>query len=333
MSTEYLLAGDIGATNTKLAFYSAEKGLFQPIHRTAFENKDYKNFDDMLTDYLEQHQEEFSGICLGIAGPVVNNTVNITNLGWIIDGGELKERYQLQGVWLLNDLKALSYAVLNLPDEQLEVIRSGNQVENAPVAVIAPGTGLGEGFLIWDGNKYQAISTEGSHVDFGPTNDRQEKLLSYLRKKGIRVTYERVCSGIGIPNLYEFLKEEGYAEEEDWLREEIEKSDDLPPVIFNTAVDRSKVSPLCDLTVELFVEILGAEAGNLALKTLSRGGIFIGGGIPPRILSWLKKDSFLRAIDDKDPHHDLISEFPVKVIMNPIANLIGAAFYGLQEMS
>ena len=333
MATKLLLAGDIGATNTKLAYYSAEKGLFHPIHQTALENKDYKSFDGLLEHYLSQYQKEFGGICLGIAGPVVNNKVNITNMDWDIDGDDLKQRYNLQGVWLLNDLEALSYAVLNLPDGELEVIRKGNPVDTAPIAVIAPGTGLGEGFLIWDGDKYHAVSTEGGHTDFGPTNDMQEKLVNYLHKKGIRISYERVCAGIGIPNLYEFLREEGFAEEPDWLRDEIAQAEDMPPVIFNTALDDNKDSSLCEMTVDLFVEILGAEAGNLALKTLAQGGIFIGGGIPPRILPWLKKETFLNAIDNKDPHQGLMSQMPVKVILNPIANLIGAAFYGLQELN
>ena len=333
METRKLLAGDIGATNTKLAFYSADKGLFQPTHQTALENKDYKSFDELLSYYLDQHQIEFSGICLGIAGPVVNNKVKITNLGWDIDGDDLKNRHNLQGVWLLNDLKALSYAVLNLPDEELEVIRKGKPVDTAPIAVIAPGTGLVEGFLVWDGEKYQAVSTEGGHTDFGPTNDIQEKLVNYLHRKGIRISYERVCAGIGVPNLYEFLRDEGFAEEPDWLKDEIAQADDMPPVIFNTALDNNKDSKLCEMTLDLFVEILGAEAGNLALKTLAQGGIFVGGGIPPRILPWLKKESFLNAIDNKDPHQALMSQLPVKVILNPVANLIGAAFYGLQELN
>jgi len=332
MSTKFLLAGDLGATNTRLAYYSTDKDLFHPVHETTLENKDYQSFDDLLDNYLGLYQVDFDGICLGIAGPVVKNTVNITNLGWDIDGDDLKKRFKLQGVWLLNDLKALSYGVLNLPDEELEVIRAGNSVETAPIAVIAPGTGLGEGFLIWDSKKYQAVSTEGGHSDFGPTNDMQVKLVKYLHQKGIRASYERVCAGVGIPNLYEFLRDEDYAEEPAWLRDEIEQADDMPPVIFGVALDGTKDCEICKMTVDLFVDILAAEAGNLAIKTLAQGGIFIGGGIPPRILPWLRKEEFLKTIDDKDPHQELMSRIPVKVILNPIANLIGAAFYGLQEL-
>lgn len=332
MTVSFLLAGDVGATNTRLAYYSTEKGFLHPIHETAFENKDFKSFDDLLNEFLTVSPVDFSGICLGIAGPIINNSVNVTNLGWNINGDELKQRFNLKGVWLINDLKALSYAVLNLRDEELQVIREGKPVDRAPIAVIAPGTGLGEGFLVWDGKKYQAVSSEGGNADFGPTNDNQEKLLSYLRKKGIRVSYERVCSGLGIPNLYDFLKEEGYAEEPAWLKDEIDQIDDMPPVIFGNALDNEKDCALCKMTVDLFVEILGAEAGNLALKTLAQGGIYIGGGIPPRILPWLKRETFLDAIDNKDPYQNLLSQIPVKVIMNPMANMIGAAFVGLQEL-
>ena len=333
MCVSFLLAGDIGATNTRLAFYSADKGLFLPQYETTHENKNFNSFDGLLETYLKQHQVDFSGICLGIAGPVVNNKVNITNLDWDIDGDDLKHKHNLQGAWLLNDLEALSYAVLNLPDEELEVIRTGTKVDEAPIAVIAPGTGLGEGFLIWDGKKYQAVSSEGGHTDFGPTNDIQENLVKYMHKNGIRASYERVCAGIGIPNLYRFLRDEGYAEEPDWLRDKIARAEDMPPVIFDAAIDGKKDCMICKMTVDLFVEILGAEAGNLALKTLAQGGIFIGGGIPPKILPWLKKETFLNAIDNKDPHQALMSQMPVKVILNPIANLIGAAFYGLQELN
>ena len=239
-------------------------------------NKDFNSFDDLLDSFLELNKIEYTGICLGIAGPLIANNVQITNLDWYISGDSLKDKLKLKGVWLLNDLKALSYAVPSLRKEDLETIRTGNKVDAAPIAVVAPGTGLGEGFLIWDGEHYQAISTEGGHTDFGPTTDLQRHLLQYLHQNDIRASYERVCAGVGIPNLYRFLRDEGYAQEPDWLRDEIDQADDLPPVVFNTALDEKKDSELCDMTIDLFVEILGAEAGNLALKTLAQGGIYIG---------------------------------------------------------
>lgn len=332
MSKDLLLAGDIGATKSNLAFFSSKEELNNPLAEENLQNKDFDNFEQLIESYLESAKQDFKVICLGIAGPVIDNRVQITNLPWVIDGSVLQERFNLQGAWLLNDLQALSYAVPILPDKDLEIIKQGKPIDRAPIAVIAPGTGLGEAFLTWEGERYQANSTEGGHTDFGPTNERQVRLLEYLLKSQERVSYENVCSGIGIPNLYRFLRDEGYAPEPDWLGKEISAVDDVTPVIFSTALDKNKDSVLCDMTIDLFVEILGAEAGNLALKTLAKGGIFIGGGLPPRILPWLKKDTFLKAIYNKSPHTELLSQIPVKIILNPKANLIGAAKYGLDAL-
>jgi glucokinase len=332
MGDKVLLAGDIGATNTKLAFYSLKGGVFNPENETNLQNKDFKDFLDLLDSYLGPIPRDINGMCLGVAGVVISDQVQVTNLGWDIDGAELKKKYNLEGSWLLNDLKALSYAVPNLRDEDLEVIRTGIQVEGSSIAVIAPGTGLGEGFLIRDGEEYQAQSTEGGHTDFGPINERQIHLLKYLHDKLPRVSYENVCSGIGVPNLYEFLRDEGYANEPDWLREKLEKGDDPTPIIFNTALDPDIDCDICIQTVALFAEILGAEAGNLVLKTLAQGGIYIGGGIPPRILSWIRGKEFINAFNQKDPHTDWLMQIPVMVITNPIANLIGAASFGLRRL-
>ena len=332
MSEKVLLAGDIGATNTKLAFYSLKGGLFRPDQETSLRNKDFNDFMDLIDSYLGSTPREFNGICLGVAGVVISNQVQVTNLGWDIDGAELKKKYNLEGSWLLNDLKALSYAVPNLRDEDLEIIRAGTPVKDSPIAVIAPGTGLGEGFLIWDGGEYQPQSTEGGHTDFGPINELQTNLLNYLQNKLPRVSYENVCSGIGIPNLYEFLRDEGYADEPDWLHNKLEKGENPTPIIFNSALDPEKDCDLCKQTVALFAEILGAEAGNLTLKTLAQGGIYIGGGIPPRILPWIKGEAFINAVNQKDPHTEWMTQVPVMVITNPIANLIGAAYFGLKEL-
>jgi glucokinase len=323
-----LLAGDIGGTNSRLAFYSDSQGVVQPLHEQVFKNRDYPDFRELLEAYLKLHPLDFSGICLGIAGPVVANRVDITNLGWVIEGDQLRESYSLDGVRLMNDLEALSWGVLQLSGQDLVTLRKGEPVDRAAVAVIAPGTGLGEGFLIWTGDDYQAVSTEGGHVDFGPRDDLQVHLLKYLREKGIRSSYEQVCSGLGVPHLYRFLRDEGYAAEPAWLEKQIEEAEDLTPLIF----DHSRDCQLCERTVELFVSILGAEAGNLALKSLSLGGIYIGGGIPPRILPWLKKASFLQALDAKEPFREMLSRIPVQVVVNPIPNLIGAAYFGLREL-
>lgn len=332
MTGKTLLAGDIGGTNCRLAYFSSSQGISQPIHEENFKNRDYQNFEDLLQSYLDLYPLDFTGICLSIAGPVIDNRVDITNLGWVIEGDRLQERYQLDGVWLLNDLGALSYGVLQIPKQDLVVLREGQPVDLGAIAVIAPGTGLGEGFLIWNGQDYQAISTEGGHADFGPTNELQIRLADYLQKQGIRTSNEQVCSGIGIPYLYRFLRDEGLAAEPDWFGDRLQSAEDPTPLIVSSALDESRSCQLCQMTVDLFVSILGAEAGNLALRTLALGGIYIGGGIPPRILPYLKKETFLDALDDKEPHQELLARIPVKVVVNPIPNLIGAACYGLREL-
>lgn len=332
MAGKTLLAGDIGGTNCRLAYFSSSQGVSQPLHEENFKNRDYQDFEELLQSYLNLHPLDFTGICLSIAGPVIDNQVDITNLGWVIEGDRLQERYQLGGVWLLNDLRALSYGVLQIPKQDLVVLREGQPVDRGAIAVIAPGTGLGEGFLIWNGQDYQAISTEGGHADFGPTDELQIRLAEYLQEQGIRTSNEQVCSGIGIPNLYRFLRDEGLVPEPDWFADQLQSAADPTPLIVSTALDGSKSCQLCQMTVDLFVSILGAEAGNLALRTLSLGGIYIGGGIPPRILPYLKKESFLDALDDKEPHQQLLARIPVKVVVNPIPNLIGAAYYGLREL-
>ncbi|MEJ2412175.1 MAG: glucokinase [Anaerolineales bacterium] len=332
MTGKTLLAGDIGGTNCRLAYFSSSLGVSQPLHEENFKNRDYQDFEELLQSYLDLHPLDFTGICLSIAGPVIDNRVDITNLGWVIDGDRLQDRYQLGGVWLLNDLGALSYGVLQLQKQDLVILREGQPVDRGAIAVIAPGTGLGEGFLIWNGQDYQAISTEGGHADFGPTNELQIRLAEYLQKQGIRTSNEQVCSGIGIPYLYRFLRDEGLAPEPDWFGDLLQSAADPTPLIVSSALDESRSCQLCQMTVDLFVSILGAEAGNLALRTLSLGGIYIGGGIPPRILPYLKKETFLDALDDKEPHQELLARIPVKVVVNPIPNLIGAACYGLREL-
>jgi glucokinase len=333
MKDEILLAGDIGGTKSNLAFYSSKDGFNNPIAEDTLQNKDYKNFEGLIKNFLEANPQDFVGMCLGIAGPVVENRVQPTHLPWLIDGAILKDKFNLKEVWLLNDLKALSYAIPILPPEDLEILNEGKPVEKAPIAVIAPGTGLGEAFLTWDGKKYQANSSEGGHTDFAPVNERQVQLLLYLLKKQERVSYEDVCSGIGVINLYHFLRDEGYAPEPEWLIEDISGVDDITPIIFEAAQNQDRHSPLCEMAIELFAETLGTEAGNLGLRTMAEGGIYIGGGLPPRILPQLRTEVFLNAVINKPPLTELLAKFPVKVILNPKANLIGAAKYGLDSLA
>jgi glucokinase len=237
----------------------------------------------------------------------------------------------LQRVMLLNDLKAVAYAVPHLLPEDVHTINEGRPEPNGPLAVIAPGTGLGEAFLIWGGTSYIACSSEGGHSDFGPTDETQAALRRYVSERHGHVAYERVCSGSGLPNIYDFLRDSGHAPEPPAFAAKLAAAPDRTPVIVQAAL-QDPANALCAATLDLFVSILGAEAGNLALKVLATGGLYVGGGIPPRVLSHLDDGRFMRAFVSKGRFAELLGKIPVKVITNQAA-LLGAALYGLDQMS
>jgi glucokinase len=266
----------------------------------------------------------------GVAGPVVAGQATITNLPWRMDENRLKEVLDIPMACLMNDLMAVANAVPFLEPGDLHTLDEGEVAVGGSVAVIAPGTGLGEAYLTWDGYRCQAYASEGGHVDFAPVNELQVELLSYLQVRCDHVSYERVCSGKGIPNIYDFLKESGYAGEPSWLAEQLSSAADRTPVIINAAFNEQKPCELCSATLSTFVTILGAEAGNLALKVLETGGVYLGGGIPPRILAALEKEQFMTSFRSKGRLSVILSKMPVHVILNPKAALLGAACYGLE---
>jgi glucokinase len=237
------------------------------------------------------------------------------------------------GVRLLNDLAAIAYAVPWLESDDVHTLNEGQAVPGGARAVIAPGTGLGEGFLTWDGSRYRAHASEGGHTDFAPTNLLEVDLLRYLLDRFGHVSYERVCSGRGLPNIYAFLKDTGYAEEPTWLAELLASVDDPNPVIVEAAVGGDRRCDLCVATLETFVSILGTEAGNMALNILATGGVYLGGGIPPRILPALEGGRFMTDFQDKGRMSDLMARIPVHVILNSKVALLGAACHGLELWS
>ncbi len=269
-----------------------------------------------------------------MAGPIFGGKAHITNISWEIDETSLKAMFGWKKVKLINDLQSVGYAIPVLKPADVHTLNVGKSVPGGPIAVLAPGTGLGEGYLTCDSDgTYTAHASEGSHVSFGPTNQLQMDLLKYMReKKGYdHVSYERVCSGgLGIPNLYAFLKDTGYAEEPDWLAAKLADCEDPTPVIFKAAQDASRPCELCAAVLRLFVDILAAEAGNLALKVMSTGGIYLGGGISPRILPFLSEPSFAQSMRNKGRFAEVLANMPVHVILNSKAGLLGAAAYGLR---
>jgi glucokinase len=326
-----LLAGDVGGTKAKLAIFSEERGPRDPLVEKTFPSKDYPGLDAIAQEFLDQVDVEVDRASFGIAGPVIENRVDVTNLPWTVDADELCQALDLSSVQLLNDLASLANGVLLLEPDELHTLQEGTHDPTGAIAVVAPGTGLGEAFLTWDQDdgRYRPHASEGGHTDFAPTTPRQIQLLRYLWPRHEHVSYELVCSGMAIPNLYSFYRAGHYAKEPDWLAEELAAADDPTPVIVGVALDDEKECELCELTLNTFVSILGAEAGNLALSVMATGGVYLGGGIPPRILPALDHERFLEAFCSKGRHTDLMDRVPVHVILKPEVALMGVARYGL----
>jgi len=326
-----LLAGDIGATKTNLAIMSSKAGPRTPLAEANFPSTAYPSLEAVAREFLSQVEWQVERACFGVAGPVVGGRASITNLPWLIDEQNLQDALRLSTVYLLNDLQAIANGVPALEPADLHTLNVGQPAPGGAIAVIAPGTGLGEGFLTWDGSRYRPHPSEGGHTDFAPTNPLQAELLRYLQGCFEHVSYERVCSGLGLPNIYAYLKDGGYAAEPDWLAGQLAATDDPTPVIVNAALDRERPCKLCTATLDVFVSILGAEAANLALKVLATGGIYLGGGIPPRILPLLEKERFMESFRRKGRFAELLAQMPVHVILNPRVALLGAARYGLEQ--
>jgi len=325
-----LLVGDIGVTKTHLAMVSPETGPRAFLAEATFPSARYPSLEAIVRAFLMQTSFRVECACFGVAGPVVGGHAAITNLAWVIDAQELAHNLDWDVVLLLNDLESIAHAVPLLQPQDLCTLHVGRAVEGGVIAIIAPGTGLGEAFLTWDGKRYRAHATEGGHTEFGPNNDLELELLRYLKRRHEHVSYELVCSGMGLPNIYAFLRDSGYAEEPGWLATQLSAADDPTPVIVNNALDPLKSCELTVTTLKVFVSVLGAEAGNLALKTLAVGGIYVGGGIPPRILPALQEECFLLALRSKGRLSHVLADVPVHVILQPQAALIGAAQAGIQ---
>jgi glucokinase len=359
-----LLAGDIGGTKTNLAVFSPEDGPRAPLAEATFPSADYPSLEALVREFLSQVDSKVERATFGVAGPVAAGRAAITNLPWVMEEGPLREALNFSSVRLLNDLAAIAHAVPFLEPADLHTLNVGQPAPGEAMAIIAPGTGLGEAFLTWDGSRYRPHASEGGHADFAPNNPFEVELLRYLQDRFEHVGYERVCSGRGLPNIYAYLKDSGYAEEPAWLTEQLAAADDPTPVIVNAALrqsfdpstglpstslragrasfaqdkaqdgvlDGERPCELCVATLNAFVSILGAEAGNLALKVLAGGGVYLGGGIPPRILPALGQERFLKAFRHKGRMSDFLARVPMHVILNPKVALLGAVCHGLESV-
>lgn len=326
-----LLAGDIGGTKTALGIYTEENGCHLPLLTGLFASNNYKDITEIVTEFLSTTNYTITKAVFGVAGPVSKGRVKLTNLPWILEEQQLQEASEIPTVKLLNDLEAVAWSIPSLRSNDLYALNSkGVATPEGPIVILAPGTGLGEAFLIWDGCRYRAYPSEGGHSSFAPTNELELGLLRYLMRKFPHVSFERVCSGIGIPNIYTFLKESGIEEEPAWLRHKLDTVEDITPVIINSALAKEEPCAICTTTLEIFISILGSEAGNMALKLLPSGGIYLGGGIPPRILDALKCGPFLDKFFNKGIISHVLTSIPINVICKPDTALAGAASYGLE---
>ena len=325
-----LVAGDIGATKTLLALYHPDKGPRQPLAQEEFRSGEFPNLEAVVDKFLGQMKESATHGCFDVAGPVIKGQAKLTNLSWSLAEDSLAANLGFKGVILLNDLQALAYAVPHLRAGEIQTINPGKREADGAMAVLAPGTGLGEAFVIRNGSEYIACSSEGGHADFSPADARQAELWRYVSERFGHVSFERVCSGKGLPNIYEFLRASKYAPEPAEFAARLAAAADPTPLIVKAALNEPAVNPLCLATLQLFVEILGAEAGNLALKVLATGGVYLGGGIPRRILAALEDGRFMRAFVKKGRFAELLKNIPVQVIISQ-GGLLGATLYGFDH--
>jgi glucokinase len=326
-----LIAGDIGGTKTELAVYSTESGPRAPLARTEVRSADYSSLRAVVAEFLNAVDVSVDSGSFAVAGPVIAGCVKTTNLPWVMDERTLARDLNLRPLHLMNDLEAVARSVPVLQKEDLVTLNVGVPRATGPIGVIAPGTGLGESFLTWNGSQYVAHSSEGGHSDFAPTDERQIALLRYLLRRVDHVGVERVCSGIGVPNIYEYLRSEGQIPERPDVARAIASARDRTRAIIDAATDLHHPSALCRATIDMLVAILASEAGNLFLKVFATGGIYFAGGIARRLVSLLQGPQFIQTFSRKGRFTHLMERVPVHVITTSAA-LIGAAAYGLENL-
>ncbi len=321
-----ILAGDVGGTKVLLSLYQFENGRLQHVAEELFPARDFTGLEAVVRLFLEhQNQPAVSSACFGVPGPVRNGRLKLTNLPWLLDSRELSRNLDIDHVFLINDLEANGYGIPELTSDQVYTLSSGDPSTIGNRGLLSAGTGLGEAVLMWNGMTHIPVASEGGHCDFAPRNEIEISLLRYLQRTvGGRVSYERVVSGIGLKNVYSFLRDDQGMSESAELKERMAQED--PNAVIGELGETGK-DELCARTLDIFVSVYGAEAGNLALKVFATGGIFIGGGIAPKILDKMRDGTFMHAFTDKGRLSDLLVQTPVHIILESRAALMGAAAY------
>jgi glucokinase len=317
-----ILAGDIGGTNSRLAGFAMESAHLKPVVEETFPSRAYASLDEVVRTFVAAHDLHVAHACFGIAGPVRHGRSDAINLAWVVDAQQLARELGLATVWLINDLEANAYGAVALAPEDLATLNAGSPQAEGNAAVIAAGTGLGEAGLYWDGKQHWPFASEGGHASFAPADAMQVELLQYLQQQFDHVSWERVLSGPGLYNIYAFLRDTRRGVEPAWLTEELRQGDPA------AAISRAALAGACELCVQaldLFVALYGAEAGNLALKVMATGGVFVGGGIAPKIIDKLKEPIFMRAFRTKGRLQPILEAIPVRVILDEKTALYGAA--------
>lgn len=332
MTPPLLLAGDTGGTKTTLAIYDCSAWPTLPSAQLTLQNRDYKNFTTLVAAFLGTTTLQPTHACFGVAGLVLENRVQLTNLNWSIDARDLQRQFNFEQVHLINDLMATALGATYLTDEDFLLLQPGGDKPAGTVAVLAPGTGLGEAFALYRDGRYHPAPSEGSHASFAPRTDLQLELLTYMMQRHDHVSVENVCSGISLPGLFDFVHTKVAAP--DWLMTELKGVDNRTPPIVKAAVDAIEGRRPCDTalqTLQLFTDILADEAANLSLKTLCHGGLYLGGGLTTRIQPFFDPLRFT-AIFTRGIYRDMLTDIPIRIILNPKTALLGAAAYGCTNL-
>jgi glucokinase len=324
-----ILAGEIGATRTRLAAFETEGNRLQCVVEKTYMSQEHSGLSEVLAQFVRVEGIPVHSACFGVAGPVRGGRSKISNLPWIIDSRELEKQLKLDSVGLLNDLEAYAYGIDVLESKDFIVLSQGSEDAEGNRAVISARTGLGMAGLYWDDFRHHPFACEGGHADFAPRNDLQMELLGYLQRKYGRISCERILSGPGIKNIYEFLRDAHKADEPEWLREQINAAPDPPALISQLALEGK--AAICDQTLSIFVSVFGAETGNCALNFMSTGGIFIGGSIAAKIVPKMKDPVFMQSFLDKGRMEALLKDIPVKIVLNDDCGLVGAARWTLVQ--
>ncbi|HYW12399.1 MAG TPA: glucokinase [Longimicrobium sp.] len=324
-----LLAGDIGGTKTVLALVAERAGKAEIVAEAVFPSREYATLETVVAAFRALHPAPVARAAFSVAGPVIDGHAHITNLPWRLDEGCLGDALGVPRVMLVNDLQATAFAIPHLHADQVAPLLPGDPDPAGVRAVVAVGTGLGEALLVPDAGGFLALPTEGGHTDFAPRTGVQRRLLAHVQRVHAHVSYERVCSGMGIATLYHFLAERAPEPPPPWLAARLAAGGDVTPALVEGGLGRERRCPVCRRTLRLLAGILGAEAGNAALRGLATGGVYLGGGIPPRILPVLRGRAFREGFLQKGPMSRLMARIPVHVILEPRAALLGAARYGM----